>query len=319
MSFPTPDISLLSYNLFCRPDPIQSKQHPDFKNQRLRDLIEFKKCVGFDILCFQEVFGGFSKSNSQRREWLINELRKEGFKYFSHSGLNHPTYAKSRSLFHISLVDGGLLTLSQFPIVESQELVFSRSALPDSLSKKGCLFTRLLLPSASSKVHSYLDVYNTHLQADEGAKQKKIRQSQLDEIIHFITRFSLSNIPHGETPPPILLCGDFNIDANVSSELDELYAFFASNNMPVVDIIGKNNPHCVTYGSGNDNALTPLDFTSIQARYDYIFFLTSHPSQKLTISSLKTGVNEMTVPERDIVPYKQLSDHFAIYATMSFS
>ena len=46
-------VRLLSYNFFLRPPPVNNNGS-DYKNERLKDFIEF--LPEFDIICFQEIF-----------------------------------------------------------------------------------------------------------------------------------------------------------------------------------------------------------------------------------------------------------------------
>ena len=47
------------------------------------------------------------------------------------------------SLFSMTPLDGGLLTLSRFPIVDSDFLVFKRGVFSDWLSRKGVLYSKI--------------------------------------------------------------------------------------------------------------------------------------------------------------------------------
>lgn len=94
----------MTYNLFMRPPPIHSNAS-DFKDARLDEIV--KRFDDFDIICFQEVFTTFNI----RKQKLISYAKKAGLLYHAVSDLP--------GLFSGCFTDGGLLTLSRFPIVES--------------------------------------------------------------------------------------------------------------------------------------------------------------------------------------------------------
>ncbi len=61
------------------------------------------------------------------------------------------------SLFSSYLTDGGLLTMSRFPIVESEFKPFPYGVLCDAISYKGILYTKINLGD-NKNVH----IFNTH-------------------------------------------------------------------------------------------------------------------------------------------------------------
>ena len=96
-------IRLLTYNIFCRPPPINSNQG-DYKDARINDFIN--QLQYFDIICFQELF----TTLNDRKHKMICEGSKKGLKYY--------LYSKPPSIFSKYPVDSGLLILSKYEIVE---------------------------------------------------------------------------------------------------------------------------------------------------------------------------------------------------------
>ena len=99
------EIRILTYNVFMRPYFIKNN-HDDHKETRLDLLLEHFK--NFDIICLQEMFDVFT----HRRQKLLKEALKLGFKYFCHS--------EPPELFERPLIDGGLLILSRYCIEDSE-------------------------------------------------------------------------------------------------------------------------------------------------------------------------------------------------------
>ena len=128
-------VRLLSYNFYLRPAGVKGP-HSEFKDVRLQLFID-REMDNFDILCFQEVFA----TCSDRRDYFIKEARKAGFDYSCH--------CESPGLLSKCSVDGGLLILSRYPILESEFRPFEAPAiLSDCLSLKGVLYARIDLSKA---------------------------------------------------------------------------------------------------------------------------------------------------------------------------
>ena len=77
----------------------------DWKDERLLEYVQVLSA--FDIICNQEIFDW---CNHHRRQTLITCAHHHGFPYYCHS--------PSAPLFGSAFIDGGLLILSRFPIVE---------------------------------------------------------------------------------------------------------------------------------------------------------------------------------------------------------
>jgi sphingomyelin phosphodiesterase len=110
----------------------------DWKDERL-DAFVSTQLHNFDIMCFQEVFDFF---NFNRREKLITYARKAGFMYHS--------VCDPAPLFSSALLDGGILTISRFPILQNSFHSYNIGCLSDTLSHKGVLFTQIELTAKSS-------------------------------------------------------------------------------------------------------------------------------------------------------------------------
>ena len=141
---PRTSIKLLTYNIFLRPPPIKTNEN-DWKDERMS---EFIKCMpNFDIICLQEMFGSF---NSRKHD-LISSAIKQGFFFY----VDTP----SPSFFSKYLVDGGLVILSRFPIINSSFIPFKYGVLSDSLAQKGVLYAKIEIKN------SVMHLFTTHLQA----------------------------------------------------------------------------------------------------------------------------------------------------------
>ena len=193
-------IKILTYNFFLRPPPIKTNKN-DYKEERLKDF--FLLLNKFSIICFQEIFGAIHN----RKHKMIKKAIENGFYYIIKS--------KTPSFFSKYLIDGGLLILSKFPIIESKYITFNYGILSDSLCMKGAIFAKIKI------FDFYLCLFTTHLQAsycDSGnfywELSIKVRTEQCEKLINFIYNI-IFNIPIQDIKKcKFILVGDLNIDAH---------------------------------------------------------------------------------------------------------
>jgi hypothetical protein len=100
-------IKLLTYNLFLR--PVIKNVENDWKDERLEAFVCLNKFEDFDVICCQEIFDFLNKN---RRQKFITYAQKAGFLY-------HCT-SDPAPIFSNAFIDGGLLTLSRFPILDAE-------------------------------------------------------------------------------------------------------------------------------------------------------------------------------------------------------
>uniref|UniRef100_M4C3K5 sphingomyelin phosphodiesterase n=1 Tax=Hyaloperonospora arabidopsidis (strain Emoy2) TaxID=559515 RepID=M4C3K5_HYAAE len=132
-----------------------------------------------------------------RQAQFVQKAFELGFGY--HCGSVWP------QLLDPQLIDGGLLILSRYPIVDRDQLVYSQGSGSDGICAKGVLYARIQLsPELSDSLH----VFTTHTQAGDRIKEYNIRLAQLQEMYGFVAR-KLSKDPD----VPVLITGDFNLDA----------------------------------------------------------------------------------------------------------
>ncbi|CAH0521329.1 unnamed protein product [Peronospora belbahrii] len=186
-------LAILSLNIFCRPEGIHSGEwfkSGDHKDLRLTLLL--RKMVEFDVVILQEMF-----EVDPRQKRFVRDAYAMGFRY--HCGSVWPQLLDTR------LIDGGLLILSRYPIVERDQLAYSQGSGSDGVCAKGVLYARIQLsPDLSESLH----VFTTHTQAGDDRKEYTIRLAQLQEMHQFIAK-TIQDDPG----MPILIMGDFNLDA----------------------------------------------------------------------------------------------------------
>mmetsp|Transcript_15989 Transcript_15989/g.23169 ORF Transcript_15989/g.23169 Transcript_15989/m.23169 type:complete len:317 (-) Transcript_15989:80-1030(-) len=186
-------IKFLSLNIFLRPPPIKTNGS-DYKD--LRTLYFCKHLMKkYDIICLQECFDSYSL----RRKKIIHEGKHLNFQY--HAVSPDPRW------YDPHLIDGGLLILSKYRILNQEFLPFEHEVFPDSVAYKGILYAKILIQGKN------LHLFTTHLQSkhptsnpDKYLEYREVRRAQVVQLREFID----SKI--GDSNEPVVVAGDLNID-----------------------------------------------------------------------------------------------------------
>lgn len=310
-------VSILSLNLFLRPPFVKTNQS-DYKDSRTAYFIQH--ILGtHDVYCLQEVFGALSLRKSR----IVKAARKLGYLHIAES--------PSPRFFSSYLIDGGLLILSRFPILDSQFRTYSVREHPDSLSQKGLLYCKLLVHG------TFINVITSHTQSsyiDSSIKefhaQREARRQQLREIRQFIDSHNLAK-------EFTIIAGDLNVDAREKLrptregiQLDDDYAEMIEilgNSGEIFDVLKhKYGESPATFaratalGEPEEMVLTdPIDYL-MQNCLDYILALnlsqTVNPRQNFDIDWEGTFVDPMFVKGQ---VFTQLSDHCAVQVSLTYT
>ena len=276
-------VRILSLNLFLRP-PFVKTNHSDYKDYRTKYFCEHIM-QHFDVICLQEVFGAFNN----RKQRIISEAYKKGF-------LHHAKSPSPSFFGGIPVIDGGLVILSRFKILESKFIPFSHGTMPDALSYKGALYSKLL-------VHGeVIHLVTTHTQASylcgDSSIYRSIRAHQLSTIQKFIKELGNNQM--------VLLMGDLNVEQECHGLFEEARDILKE----------KYNYSPATYGrvlNGKplETVLTCPDSTTSQSALDYI--LSFNSSSKFKFDLDLTRVEPFYVRDR---PFTQISDHAGVVTTL---
>lgn len=191
-------IKILTYNFFLRPPPIKNNKD-DYKDERVQDFKD--KFKDFDIICFQEMFDSFHI----RKQQMIQYAAESGLFYHCESSL--PSFLSKY------LVDGGLLIVSRFPIVETQFEEFPYGLFGDSIFGKGILYAKIKVND------SIIALFTTHFQSSSFKMSDSrwnftisTRTEQSEYVINFIYEKICSWTSIDRQKTKIILVGDLNID-----------------------------------------------------------------------------------------------------------
>ncbi|KAJ1967863.1 hypothetical protein IWQ62_001587 [Dispira parvispora] len=196
-----PLVRILTLNLFMRPPGIKTNAS-DYKDARL-DYVIKHVLPQYDVISFQELF---SFMNS-RVDHLLRAARAAGFGHFFRS--------KPKSVLDFS-IDGGLLTISRFPIMETDSVTYPRGKYSDWMAAKGALYTKIELSN-----RSHLHLFTTHTQASYeqvvlvDCPTAMIRRTQFQILHDFVVR-KTRDTPVDE---PIIIQGDLNVNARVDGKI----------------------------------------------------------------------------------------------------
>ena len=319
-----PEFSILTYNIFMRPD-VPMVTTPEYQEIRLQLFTEYV-LPHYDVVCLQEMF---NMPLSSRRKLFIDQARAYGFHWTHHSKRTHSLSPK---------IDGGLLVLSKLPIVKSDILNFSSAAFADWYATKGVLYC---LVQVGPKAGHFIHLFCTHLQATYDEMGKKISESvrieQIKQTAEFINQCVEQN---GDWP--IAICGDINVqcrkdDGSDSDEyqtiMETLRNGLAMRGEHIRDLTKEidANTHPVTYGesriddSGNvfPKEISLTDVKSLKSSLEFcnqaldkIFWIPPIDSSPL-IEPVSTAINEMLIEKNawkvdSHHPLTHLSDHYAV-------
>jgi|UniRef100_A0A6C0CZF9 exonuclease III len=300
---PRSNIRILTYNIFLRP-PLVSNNGNDYKDERLALFCGLLN--DYDIICLQEIFSFLNF----RRNVLIKIAKKFGFFY------NAILQTKN------SIIDGGLLVLSRFPISETTYEIYTDKILSDAYVDKGCLYTRIHILD-NIDIH----LFTTHTQASyisNITQSREIRNKQIIQLHKFITEKLNKNF---ESNDLVLLVGDLNVNSRPKDNencydtieyLDMMKILSFDNNYNYIDLLkyDNNGIHPVTYGD-IENVLTHSDDLYSKQSIDYILEIKplsySH-TRSINVIPGSCTVEKMLVKNRQ---FSQLSDHYGVSCLLS--
>jgi endonuclease/exonuclease/phosphatase family metal-dependent hydrolase len=313
-------LRLLSMNMYMR--PFVYSNNGDFKEERLEVFYQ-TVLDKFDVIALQEMF---SLGSHNRKQLLINLSKKKGFAH-------HAALGSSWSSF--KPIDSGLLILSRYPIIESDSIAFSKGMNIDGWSNKGVLSALIQYPCVSGENIKVL-VITTHTQADYDSNNTQYFEVQLQQVAELRDFVKKKHVQYPNVP--ILLVGDFNINARVSPDSDGKE--HSSGYKKLMDLLNfeidhekvewrdliyeQMGYHPVTFADTvqdpetgetkpRDIVLTNKVILGQRLYLDYIFYYNKN-SQKVSV--LNTQVEPFFV---DGHPFGQLSDHYGVSTMLSIT
>jgi endonuclease/exonuclease/phosphatase family metal-dependent hydrolase len=197
-------VKILTINLFMR--PLVNTNGSDHKEGRLKAFAEHY--LGeYDIICFQELFDWLST----RKHRIILEAKNAGMPYHA--------FSPGPQFLSTYIADGGLLTVSKFPITKSDFVNYKYPPVgDDAIAMKGALYTEIDLSEVGGdKLH----LFHSHFQASYYGKGIPLyvetfvcRYEQVKEMQKFVQKHTFDNPDYNRLRDIVILAGDFNQNAS---------------------------------------------------------------------------------------------------------
>eukprot|EP00743_Colponemidia_sp_Colp-15_P005575 GILK01005996.1.p1 GENE.GILK01005996.1~~GILK01005996.1.p1 ORF type:complete len:420 (-),score=56.94 GILK01005996.1:418-1635(-) len=182
----------LQYNVFGRQHYISSDGQEERLSRIPTAISNLDQLYApIDVINFCEAFVA-----SDRKELLAN-LAAKGWPY--------ATSILDDSNPFTSLVNGGVVLVSKWPIVRQDQMVYRHDCVhSDCLAAKGAMYSRIQKTvNGTSKI---FNVFSTHMQAWDDSTAIADRKQQLQQLHDFVGR------QHIDPSEPVIFLGDFNTD-----------------------------------------------------------------------------------------------------------
>ncbi len=172
-----------------------------------------------DIIFLQEVFS--SIYSSKWKNSIIDVVNQHNNTTI-HTGIGSMWYVSCSPIPkpcpHLLLMDSGLMTLSRYPIVNTQFEAFISNPLPLRFAQKGFLYTCINMNNNNNTIYH---LFNTHLHPLEGSwtiqHSNETRSQQCIQLKQFIdTNIRVIDHYHHYRKSEVItaVVGDFNIHQN---------------------------------------------------------------------------------------------------------
>lgn len=279
-----------------------------YRAARLSALMPRLRSV--DLLCMQEFYW---VSGPFKSRFLKSASSRLGLAYIAAT----PALGW-RGLFQWppKLVDAGLIIASRHPIIKADYYIYQATNILtiDFLAAKSVMYARVQTSLTDARpVH----VFTTHLQAANGLPLDfaTVRRQQLHELVTYVHKCTAD-----DDDPVIVLCGDFNVDgrqgyssANSSAEYLSMMNILngIGRDVKVRDVLfNAYGSHPVTTAGGLNGT------TQKNERLDYIFLAARSTRD---IAAVKDSVFVNKLLAKPGAPYRTISDHYAVQATVNVS
>ena len=282
------NLKILSWNIFLRSYGFISFYHNDFKNCRLKQIINYLK--NYHIVFLQEAF----ITANFRIHYLLDQLYQYGFKYW--------VIPNNSSLFSLKFMDSGLIIISKIPLSNANEIIFNNGNNIDYYASKSFQTCDILINNKKIKL------INTHCNANYQLFDDKytwdIKKTQYKQIGDYLKNNNINNF---------ILGGDFNCNyyhhhnynimlklLNLKSYHNKIKNKITTKIYYYLDNFKEFNTYFYKYPKENNIILVPLTI-------DYFF---------TNFNNCYTNIKKF---KSKSLPVKYLSDHYAIELNILFN
>ncbi|MCF1431433.1 MAG: sphingomyelin phosphodiesterase [Shewanella sp.] len=263
------NLKVLTYNTWALLPGIISS----YTGERLNAMVDAVK--GYDVIVFEELF-----DNSLRSDFL-NHIAKE-----------YPYHTKKLDRSGEPL-NGGVVIVSRWPIESEEQVVYDDCQGVDCFAAKGVVYARI------NKNGSIYNVFGTHPQADDSAKDKEVRANQIIQFKSFVDSL---NIPAKE---PVLFAGDFNIDK----------IHYPGEYKALLNVLNATEPQASGLYTYSFNPELNHWATGEQGYLDYVLYSNEHVKPITSTNTLRI----IRSIDSSLFGLWDLSDHFPVEGDFTYS
>ncbi|KAA1269448.1 sphingomyelin phosphodiesterase [Leptospira interrogans] len=284
------EIKVLSHNVFMLPTNL-----PRWGNwghdERAKQISKSDYVKNQDVIVFEEAF------DTSARKILLDNLQEEYPYQTDVVGRTKKNWDASLGNFRsYSLVNGGVVILSKWPIEEKIQYIFNDSGCgADWFANKGFVYVKI------NKEGKKFHVIGTHTQSqDQNCSNRGVpnRVNQFDDIRNFIYS---KNIPKDET---VLIVGDLNVIKGSNEYYD------------MISRLNVNEPRYVGVPftwDAKTNEIAAYYYENEESVYlDYIFVSKSHAQPPVWQNLAYDPVSKQTWTVSGYTS-DEFSDHYPIY------
>ncbi|KAJ0402370.1 hypothetical protein P43SY_004603 [Pythium insidiosum] len=265
---------VLQYNVFGRPNEVSKDGQAERLARVPASLLAISKDI--DVVTFAEA------DVQGEREAMLDAFQHLGFPY-STTILHDPNP-------FTSLINGGVLVVSKWPIVREAQHIYRHAChYSDCLAAKGVKYARVV--KTVDNTIKVFNVFATHMQAWSTPQGRGDRVLQAQQMREFVDAMQ---IPHHE---PLIFAGDFNVDnTTYKDEVQHL-----------VDLLGAHMPK--------------------REWLDYVLWAKSPYQQPMNSPTLESRVNQVapfivdwSAPKDNMrMQLTDISDHYPVLSTFEFA
>ncbi len=299
-------LNVVSYNVFSRPFVVSYDGQTERTCRIPGELADqIAGASNVDVLVIQEAFTPGCRSGADLRTLL------------SYYGWPYSTRNVGQETGKPA--DGGIFIASRWPILESDEIIYSDCSGTDCLAAKGAAYARVL-KTVAGETRRY-NVFGTHLNAGDEAAKRTTRLEQARQLHEFASR---QNIPASEA---VVIAGDLNVDnLHAPDEVDALLAVLGAK-LPEITGLTTNTTGPVGH---------PLHDRSMVKWLDYVVYLSGYAApRRATLEAIPLRTREpfdvcMSAPLAigyvfpnsrpcsKTLAIRDLSDHYPVLGRLSF-
>ena len=299
----TDQLRFLLYNVKWR-SSIARRGSNEYANERAEMLANQISNSNYDVICLNEDYSYIGSPTVP----FIKKMKEKGFVYCKRLP---PT-----QIFSFEVIDSGVVVLSKYPILASDQLTYELNVGGDMMIAKGLLYVKI-----QTGPGTHCHVFATHLQANHKGSYPECKTVRFSQLYAFNSLRS-RKATDGQ---PIILIGDLNVNAfapkssesaKSQTEYSRLIKTISTDSYTLTDALhNSEGSHQITYGAPDEKILTPKDDFNSRQCMDYVLIYSRDDGQYV-VDGCDCKVVKFTVDGNK--HFTQLSDHYGLDCNVRF-